>query len=259
MPICHHVYFSRNRIGCSKISVSHRVSDFKEFPNALAVFEYQSGTDLGSLSARCISFHVKFCYKPMNKNKAYFPPDSVSAGVPGAHGGIGAPPHLLSSSPCSSPFQVCALGPNDYTCSRPSHPLHRYSNPPEPFPSPRGPPVYDSEGLCSLPLSTTQLGYLSNPTHQGYAGLRLHTPPYSLYGYTFPSSPRLAASPEKMAAAATATHQSHFLGTSPSGTLTDSLGVLGGGQQGFLFDSRTLGLAGSQPGGGASQVTAHMG
>ncbi|CAG00086.1 unnamed protein product [Tetraodon nigroviridis] len=164
------------------------------------------------------------------------------------------------SSPCSSPFQVCALSPNDYTCSRPTHALHRYSNPPESFPSPRGHPVYDSEGLCSLPLSTTQLGYLSSPTHQGYAGLRLHTPPYSLYGYTFPSSPRLAASPEKMAAAAaTATHQSHFLGTSPSGTLTDSLGMLGGGQPGFLFDSRTLGLAGSQPGGGASQVTAHMG
>lgn len=183
----------------------------------------------------------------------------VSAGVPGAHGGIGAPPHLLSSSPCSSPFQVCALSPNDYTCSRPTHALHRYSNPPEAFSAPRGPSVYDSEGLCSLPLSTTQLGYLSSPTHQGYAGLRLHTPPYSLYGYTFPSSPRLAASPEKMAAAATATHQSHFLGASPSGTLTDSLGVLGGGQPGFLFDSRTLGLAGSQPGGGASQVTAHMG
>lgn len=184
---------------------------------------------------------------------------TVSAGVPGAHGGIGAPPHLLSSSPCSSPFQVCALSPNDYTCSRPSHALHRYSNPPEAFPSPRGPSVYDSEGLCPLPLSTTQLGYLSSPTHQNYAGLRLHTPPYSLYGYAFPSSPRLAASPEKMAAAATATHQSHFLGASPSGTITDSLGVLGGGQPGFLFDSRTLGLAGSQPGGGASQVTAHMG
>lgn len=240
--------------------MSRRVSDFKEFPHALAVFEYQSGDHLRRLSARCIGFHVEFCCKTIKDEQVFCcPPISVSAGVPGAHGGIGAPPHLLSSSPCSSPFQVCALSPNDYTCSRPSHALHRYSNPPEPFPSPRGPPVYDSEGLCSLPLSTTQLGYLSNPTHQGYAGLRLHTPPYSLYGYTFPSSPRLAASPEKMAAAATATHQNPFLGTSPSGTLTDSLGVLGGGQQGFLFDSRTLGLAGSQPGGGASQVTAHMG
>lgn len=184
---------------------------------------------------------------------------SVSVGVPGVHGGIGASPHLLSTSPCSSPFQVCPLSPPEYTCSRSTHPLHRYSNPPEPFPPPRGPSAYESDGFCSLPLPASQLGYLSNPTPQGYAGLRLHTPPYSLYGYTFPPSPRLAASPDKMAAAATANHQSPFLGSSPSGTLTDSLGVLSGGQQGFLFDSRTLGLAGSQPGGGTSQVTAHMG
>lgn len=181
-----------------------------------------------------------------------------SVGVPGAHGGVGASPHLLSTSPCSSPFQVCALSPRDYTCGRPTHPLHRYSTTPEPFPPPRGPSLYESDGLCSLPL-TTQLGYLSNPTPQAYAGLRLHTPTYSLYGYTFPSSPRLAASPDKMAAAPTANHQSPFLGSSPNGTLTDSLGMLSGGQQGLLFDSRTLGLAGSQPGGGASQVTAHMG
>lgn len=182
---------------------------------------------------------------------------SYFVGVPGTHAAVGASPHLLSTSPCSSPFQVCPLSPPDYTCSRPAHPLHRYSNAPEPFPPPRGPSAYEAEGFCSLPLPASQLGYLSNPTSQGYAGLRLHTPPYSLYGYTFPSSPRLAASPDKMAA--TANHQSAFLGSSPSGTLTDSLGVLGGGQQGFLFDSRTLGLAGSQSGGGASQVTAHMG
>ncbi|XP_073349370.1 T-box transcription factor TBX18 [Pagrus major] len=186
-------------------------------------------------------------------------PGMAKQGIPGPHGGVGASPHLLSTSPCSSPFQVCTLSPPDYTCSRPTHPLHRYGNPPEPFPPPRGPSMYESEGLCSLPLPGSQLGYLSNPTPQGYAGLRLHTPPYSLYGYTFPPSPRLAASPDKMAAAATANHPSPFLGSSPSGTLTDSLGVLSGGQQGFLFDSRTLGLAGSQTGGGASQVTAHMG
>ncbi|XP_004542270.1 T-box transcription factor TBX18 isoform X2 [Maylandia zebra] len=184
-------------------------------------------------------------------------PGMTKQGVPGTHAAVGASPHLLSTSPCSSPFQVCPLSPPDYTCSRPAHPLHRYSNAPEPFPPPRGPSAYEAEGFCSLPLPASQLGYLSNPTSQGYAGLRLHTPPYSLYGYTFPSSPRLAASPDKMAA--TANHQSAFLGSSPSGTLTDSLGVLGGGQQGFLFDSRTLGLAGSQSGGGASQVTAHMG
>ncbi|KAM4633891.1 T-box transcription factor TBX18 [Polymixia lowei] len=185
-------------------------------------------------------------------------PGMAKQGVPGAHGGVGASSHLISSSPCSSPFQVCPLSPPDYTCSRPTHPLHRYGNPPEPFPPPRGPSAYEGEGFCSLPLPASQIGYLPSPTPQGYAGLRLHTPPYGLYGYTFPPSPRLAASPDKMAAAA-ANHQSSFLGSSPSGTLTDSLGVLSGGQQGFLFDSRTLGLAGSQPGGGASQVTAHMG
>ncbi|KAM9840068.1 T-box transcription factor TBX18 [Aulostomus maculatus] len=185
-------------------------------------------------------------------------PGMAKQGVPGTHS-VTASSHLLSTSPCSSPFQVCPLSPPDYTCSRPTHPLHRYSNPPEPFTSPRGPSAYDSEGFCSLPLPASQLSYLSSPTPQGYAGLRLHTPPYSLYGYTFPPSPRLAASPDKMAAAAASNHQSPFLGSSPSGTLTDSLGMLSGGQQGFLFDSRTLGLAGSQPGGGTSQVTAHMG
>lgn len=177
----------------------------------------------------------------------------------GGPGGVGASSHLLSTSPCSSPFQVCSLSSPDYTCSRPTHPLHRFSNHPEPFPSPRGPSSYEGEGFCTLPLPASQLSYLSNPATQGYASLRLHTPPYSLYGYTFPPSPRLAASPDKMAAPATANHQSPFLGSSPSGTLTDSLGVLSGGQQGFLFDSRTLGLAGSQAGGGPSQVTAHMG
>ncbi|XP_061602590.1 T-box transcription factor TBX18 [Cololabis saira] len=186
-------------------------------------------------------------------------PGMAKQGVPGVHGGIGTPSHLLSTSPCSSPFQVCPLSPPDYTCSRPTHPLHRYGSPPEPFHPPRGPSGYESEGFCSLPLPAAQLGYLSNPTPQGYASLRLHTPPYSLYGYTFPPSPRLAASPDKMATNVTASHQSPFLGSSPSGTLTDSLGVLGGGQQAFLFDSRTLGVASGQPGGGASQVTAHMG
>uniref|UniRef100_A0A8C7XXQ0 T-box transcription factor 18 n=1 Tax=Oryzias sinensis TaxID=183150 RepID=A0A8C7XXQ0_9TELE len=186
-------------------------------------------------------------------------PGMAKQGVPGAHGGVGGSSHLLSTSPCSSPFQVCPLSPPDYTCTRPAHALHRYSNAPEAFPPHRGPSSYDAEGFCSLPLPATQLGYLSNPTPQGYAGLRLHTQPYSLYGYTFPPSPRLAASPDKMPTAASASHQSPFLGSSPSGTLTDSLGVLGAGQQGFLFDSRTIGVANSQPGSGQSQVTAHLG
>nr|XP_054604384.1 T-box transcription factor TBX18 [Nothobranchius furzeri] len=183
-------------------------------------------------------------------------PGMGKQGIPGSHGGIGTPSHLLSTSPCSSPFQVCPLSPPDYACNRPTHPLHRYSNPPEPFHSPRGPSGFEGEGFCSLTLPAAQLGYLSNPAPQGYSGLRLHTPPYSLYGYTFPPSPRLAASPDKMV---TPSHQSPFHGSSPSGTLTDSVGVLSGGQQGFLFDSRTLGVASSVPGGGVSQVTAHMG
>nr|XP_057934976.1 T-box transcription factor TBX18 [Doryrhamphus excisus] len=181
-------------------------------------------------------------------------PGMAKQGVPGAHGGVGPSPHLLSPPPCSSPFQVCPLSPSDFTCSRPALPLHRYSNPPEPFGAPRGLAAYEGEAFCSLSLPTSQLGYL--PAPQGYAGLRLHTPPYGLYGYTFPPSPRLAASPDKMAAA---NQQSALVGTSPSATVTDSLGALATGQQGFLFDSRTLGLGGSQPGGGASQVTAHMG
>ncbi|XP_062323901.1 T-box transcription factor TBX18 isoform X1 [Osmerus eperlanus] len=184
-------------------------------------------------------------------------PGMAKQGISGSHGAMGASSHLLSSSPCSSPFQVCPLSPPDYTCSRPTHPLHRYGNPPEPFPPPRGPSAYESEGFCSLSLPPSQIGYLPNPSPQGYGSLRLHSPPYGLYGYTFPPSPRLAASPDKMAAAAAANHQNSFLGSSPSGTLTDSLGMLSGSQQGFLFDSRTLGLAGSQSGGG--QVTAHMG
>ncbi|XP_061756954.1 T-box transcription factor TBX18 [Nerophis ophidion] len=174
-------------------------------------------------------------------------PDMAKQGVPGAHAGVGVSSHLLSPSPCSSPFQVCPLSPSDFTCNRPGLPLHRYSNPPDLFPPPRGPSAYESEAFCSLPLPTSQLGYLPSP--QGYAGLRLHTPPYGLYGYTFPPSPRLAASPDKMS---NTNQQNALLGTSPSGTLTDSLGVLAAGQQGFMFDSRTLGA-------GGSQVTAHMG
>ncbi|XP_031692578.1 T-box transcription factor TBX18 [Oncorhynchus kisutch] len=202
-------------------------------------------------------------WRPSLRSLTFEDISGIKQGAPGAHGGVGSP-HLLSSSPCSSPFQVWPLSPPDYTCSRPTHtPLHRYSNLPEPFPSPtsRGPSAYDSEGFCSMSLPPSQIGYLQNPAHQGYGSLRLHSPPYGLYGYAFPPSPRLIASPDKMAAAsAAAANQNPFLGSSPNGTLADSLGMLSGGQQAnFLFDSRTLGMAGSQSGGGASQVTTHMG
>ncbi|XP_061668764.1 T-box transcription factor TBX18 [Syngnathoides biaculeatus] len=184
-------------------------------------------------------------------------PGMAKQGIPGSHGGVGASPHLLSPSPCSSPFQVCPLSPSDFTCSRPALPLHRYATPPETFPPPRGPVSFEGDPFSGLPLPTSQLGYLSGHAPQGYAGLRLHTPPYGLYGYTFPPSPRLASSPDKMSGAAN--HQSSPLGSSPSGTQTDSLGVLAAGQQGFVFDSRTLGLAGSSLGSGSSQVAAHLG
>lgn len=100
-----------------------------------------------------------------------------------------------------------------------------------------------------------------------YGGFRLHSP-YGLYGYNFSTSPRLAASPEKMAASS----QGSFLGSSPSGTLTDrqvlspvdGLPVLGGVsaassvQHQSLFDSRTLGSLGAGLSSSGSQVTAHM-
>lgn len=103
--------------------------------------------------------------------------------------------------------------------------------------------------------SHTHNTFSTNQSTQGsYNGFRLHSP-YGLYGYNFSTSPRLATSPEKAAAT-----QSSFLGSSPSGTLTDrqvlstvdSLHMLSSSQQN-LFDSRTLGLTSS-----TSQVTAHM-
>lgn len=99
-----------------------------------------------------------------------------------------------------------------------------------------------------------------NQSHQGtYNSFRLHNP-YGLYGYNFSTSPRLAASPEKIVSS-----QGAFLGSSPSGTMTDrqmlspvdGLHMLSSGGQQNLFDSRTLGLGGL----GAttsSQVSAHM-
>ncbi|XP_035277216.1 T-box transcription factor TBX18 [Anguilla anguilla] len=99
-----------------------------------------------------------------------------------------------------------------------------------------------------------------NQGHQGtYNGFRLHNP-YGLYGYNFSTSPRLAASPEKIVSS-----QGAFLGSSPSGTMTDrqmlspvdGLHMLSGGGQQNLFDSRTLGL-GSLAATTTSQVSAHM-
>ncbi|KTG37175.1 hypothetical protein cypCar_00013343 [Cyprinus carpio] len=216
----------------------------------------------------------------------------------GSHGVVGSSghTHLLSPSSCSSPTFHLGSGAGpvcDYsTCSRTSHPLHRYAPPlsvdsysrlaspaADAFSTTRSSTyVSGTEGeafsctqtglpiqIHSMPSTTSQLQYLmpshthnafsTNQSAQGsYNGLRLHSP-YGLYGYNFSTSPRLATSPEKAAAT-----QTSFLGSSPSGTLTDrqvlssvdSLHMLNSSQQN-IFDSRTLGLTTS-----TSQVTAHM-
>lgn len=99
--------------------------------------------------------------------------------------------------------------------------------------------------------------FAANQAHQSsYNTFRLHSP-CALYGYNFSTSPKLAASPEKIVSS-----QGSFLGSSPSGTMTDRQmlppvdGVhllSSGGQQNF-FDSRTLGGL-TLP---SSQVSAHM-
>ncbi|KAA0707227.1 T-box transcription factor TBX18 [Triplophysa tibetana] len=221
-------------------------------------------------------------------------PGLTKQGAAPSHGVVGSSAHLLSSSACSSPTFHLASGPGpvcDYSaCSRTSHPLHRYAPPfsaetysrlaspgADAFSTTRG-STYGPESeafsctqsglpiqIHSMPSTTSQLQYLmpshthnafsTNQSTQGsYNGFRLHSP-YGLYGYNFSTSPRLATSPEKAAAT-----QSSFLGSSPSGTLTDrqllstvdGLHMLSSSQQN-LFDSRTLGLTSS-----ASQVTAHM-
>lgn len=99
--------------------------------------------------------------------------------------------------------------------------------------------------------------FATSQAHQSsYNTFRLHGP-CALYGYNFSTSPKLAASPEKIVSS-----QGSFLGSSPSGTMTDRQmlppgeGVhllSSGGQQNF-FDSRTLGSL-ALP---SSQVPAHM-
>ncbi|XP_029110131.1 T-box transcription factor TBX18 [Scleropages formosus] len=226
-------------------------------------------------------------------------PGMAKQGGPGSHGllstgGSGASSahtHLLAPSSCSSPaFHLGGgMSAGEYTaCSRSGLTLSRYGGPladtygrlaspgAEPYPGPRsasyGAAGSEADGFGSphagLPLQipgmpSPQLQYIAgnafsaNQGQQGtYGGFRLHGP-YGLYGYNFPTSPRLAASPEKVSS------QGSFLGSSPSGTMTDrqmlspgeGLHVLGGGQQN-LFDSRTLGLAGLAN--GSSQMSAHM-
>lgn len=99
--------------------------------------------------------------------------------------------------------------------------------------------------------------FAANQTHQSsYNTFRLHSP-CALYGYNFSTSPKLAASPEKIVSS-----QGSFLGSSPSGTMTDrqmlppveGVHLLSSGGQQSFFDSRTLGSL-TLP---SSQVSAHM-
>lgn len=105
--------------------------------------------------------------------------------------------------------------------------------------------------------SPTGNAFSSGQPHQSsYNAFRLHSP-CALYGYNFSTSPKLASSPEKIVSS-----QGNFLGSSPSGTMTDRQilpsmdGVhllSGAGQQNF-FDSRSLGSLALS----TSQVPAHM-
>ncbi|KAJ8409687.1 hypothetical protein AAFF_G00217460 [Aldrovandia affinis] len=121
-------------------------------------------------------------------------------------------------------------------------------------------PGMPSPQLQYIMPSPSGNAFSANQAHQGtYNGFRLHNP-YGLYGYNFSTSPRLAASPEKIVSS-----QGAFLGSSPSGTMTDrqmlspvdGLHMLSSGGQQNLFDSRTLGLGGLA-GTTSSQVSAHM-
>nr|XP_033794159.1 T-box transcription factor TBX18 [Geotrypetes seraphini] len=105
--------------------------------------------------------------------------------------------------------------------------------------------------------SSSSSAFAANQHHQSSCNaFRLHSP-CALYGYNFSTTPKLAASPEKLASS-----QASFLGSSLSGTMTDRQmlppveGVhllSSGGQQNF-FDSRALGGLTLS----SSQASAHM-
>ncbi|XP_063297218.1 T-box transcription factor TBX18 [Pelobates fuscus] len=105
--------------------------------------------------------------------------------------------------------------------------------------------------------SPTSNAFGNSQTHQSpYNAFRLHSP-CALYGYNFSTSPKLASSPEKIVSS-----QGTFLGSSPSGTMTDrqilpaveSVHLLGSAGQQNFFDSRSLGSLTLS----SSQVSAHM-
>ncbi|XP_073529256.1 T-box transcription factor TBX18 isoform X2 [Phyllobates terribilis] len=114
-----------------------------------------------------------------------------------------------------------------------------------------------SPQLQYLMPSPTSNAFGSGQPHQSsYNAFRLHSP-CALYGYNFSTSPKLASSPEKIVSS-----QGNFLGSSPSGTMTDrqilspvdGVHLLGGAGQQNFFDSRGLGSLTLS----TSQVSAHM-
>ncbi|XP_069462437.1 T-box transcription factor TBX18 [Ambystoma mexicanum] len=114
-----------------------------------------------------------------------------------------------------------------------------------------------SPQLQYLMPSHSSNAFSANQNHQtSYNAFRLHSP-CALYGYNFSTSPKLAASPEKIVSS-----QGNFLGSSPSGTMTDrqmlppveGVHLLSSGGQQSFFDSRSLGGIALS----SSQVPAHM-
>ncbi|KAG8444820.1 hypothetical protein GDO86_009830 [Hymenochirus boettgeri] len=107
-----------------------------------------------------------------------------------------------------------------------------------------------------MPSPTSNAFSSSQPHQSSYNAFRLHSP-CALYGYNFSTSPKLASSPEKILSS-----QGNFLGSTPSGTMTDrqilpgvdSIHLLSSAGQQNFFDSRGLGGLTLS----SSQVSAHM-
>ncbi|NP_001267592.1 T-box 18 L homeolog [Xenopus laevis] len=107
-----------------------------------------------------------------------------------------------------------------------------------------------------MPSPTSNAFNTSQPHQSSYNAFRLHSP-CALYGYNFSTSPKLASSPEKILSS-----QGSFLGSSPSGTMTDrqilqpveGMHLLSSAGQQNFFDSRNLGGLTLS----SSQVSAHM-
>nr|XP_009512008.1 PREDICTED: T-box transcription factor TBX15 [Phalacrocorax carbo] len=147
-------------------------------------------------------------------------PTTSSTGTPSPS----ASSHLLSPS-CSPPAfhlapntfnvgcresQLCNLNLSDYPpCARSNMAALAYSGQLGSFPSSQ----FQYVMQAGNPASTSSSSHMFGGGHMqqsSYNAFSLHNP-YNLYGYNFPASPRLAASPEKLT-----TSQSTLLCSSPS-------------------------------------------